>query len=277
MSSSPPLSIDLSFVYFASKSSLVDRPKGLEGSRQPKVPTLVLYDDEDPTNFKWGGQIDWSTSAIRGVKLLLDPDQPRPAYLPISVKRDRKALPKDPIDVAADFIGAIYKHALTVIESSTVKGYFKLCEKDFILSVPAVWSDKAKDLTLQVSRILGLIVRQVQFDLLRDKAAKKAGIHPVTMIKEPEAAALHILSAHEHAFQAGDGFVVCDAGGGTVDLITYEILRVQPQLELVELVPGSGKYSHQVQTTLFPPPPSLPTKSQHSNHFKQLLTAFKVP
>lgn len=61
------------------------------------------------------------------------------------------------------------------------------------------------------------------------------------MIKEPEAAALHILTSHDHAFQAGDGFVVCDAGGGTVDLITYEILRVKPQLELIELVPGSGK------------------------------------
>lgn len=30
------------------------------------------------------------------------------------------------------------------------------------------------------------------------------------------------------------------AGGGTVDLITYEINKVEPQLELSEVVPGTG-------------------------------------
>lgn len=70
-----------------------------------------------------------------------------------NLKRDLRALPKDPVDVAADYIGAIYKHALGVIESSAVSDYFNICEKEFILSVPAVWSDKAKDLTLKVSLI----------------------------------------------------------------------------------------------------------------------------
>lgn len=50
------------------------------------------------------------------------------------------------------------------------------------------------------------------------QAAKKAGIHPVTLIKEPEAAALYTLSSFDHSFKAGDSFVVCDAGGGTIDL-----------------------------------------------------------
>jgi serine/threonine-protein kinase ATR len=34
--------------------------------------------------------------------------------------------------------------------------------------------------------------------------------------------------------------VLCDAGGGTVDLISYEVDSVSP-LELKELVPGTGK------------------------------------
>lgn len=33
---------------------------------------------------------------------------------------------------------------------------------------------------------------------------------------------------------------VCDAGGGTVDLISYKILKLRP-LEVVELVPGTCK------------------------------------
>lgn len=117
------------------------------------MPTLILYDENDTTKFKWGGEVTWRDPAVHGVKMLLDPDQEKPTYLPVSsFKRDRKALPKDPIDVAADFIGAIYKHALAKIESSSVREYFNLCEKEFILSVPAVWSDKAKDLTLKVNQ-----------------------------------------------------------------------------------------------------------------------------
>jgi hypothetical protein len=68
-----------------------------------------------------------------------------------SFKNDLHALSKDPVDVAADFIGAVYKHALSVIESSGIRDYFHFCQKDFVLSVPAVWSDKAKDLTLKAS------------------------------------------------------------------------------------------------------------------------------
>lgn len=124
---------------------------GLEGYRQPKIPTLIIYDENDPSKFKWGGQVNWRDPAVHGVKLLLDPDQPRPKYLPSSSFEDgRDALPKDPVDVAADFIRAIYEHAISVAESSVVREYFQMCQKDFVLSVPAVWSDKAKDLTLKV-------------------------------------------------------------------------------------------------------------------------------
>lgn len=124
---------------------------GLEGYRQPKVPTLIIYDKKDPSKFKWGGQVNWRDSAVHGVKLLLDPSQTKPKYLPASsLESDLNDLDKDPVDVASDFIGAIYKHALSVIESSGVRDYFNICEKQFVLSVPAVWSDKAKDLTLRV-------------------------------------------------------------------------------------------------------------------------------
>ncbi|OTA60000.1 actin-like ATPase domain-containing protein [Hypoxylon sp. EC38] len=199
---------------------ILDWP-GLEGHRQPKVPTLISYDPHDSTKFKWGGQIDWRSEAVQGVKLLLDPDQPQPIYLPTNnTKGELKKLPKDPVDIAADFIGAIYKHALSKIESAAVKDYFEFCQKQFVLSVPAVWSDKAKDRTL--------------------RAAKQAGIHPVVLIKEPEAAALYTLHVHQRALNVGDAFVVCDAGGGTVDLITYEVTNLSPALELVEVVPGSG-------------------------------------
>lgn len=72
------------------------------------------------------------------------------------------------------------------------------------------------------------------------QAAEGAGIHPVIMIKEPEAAALYAAKSFSFALQANDAFVVCDAGGGTVDLISYEVEAIRPILQVKELVPGTG-------------------------------------
>lgn len=72
---------------------------------------------------------------IVGVKLLLDPSQEQPLYLPSSdVKRDLKKLPKSPINVAADYIGAVYQHALTEIAKQVPNSYMSLCQKIFVLS-----------------------------------------------------------------------------------------------------------------------------------------------
>ncbi|KAF4961796.1 hypothetical protein FSARC_10092 [Fusarium sarcochroum] len=194
---------------------------GLEGRTQPKVPTVVAYDPKEKSSFKWGGQLTWRDDHVQGVKLLLDPDQTRPSYLPSNnIKSELRKLPKDPVDVAADFIEAMYKHAMTKIESKVPRDYLKLCQKSFVLSVPAVWSDKAKERTIQ--------------------AAKKAGVYPVALIKEPEAAALYTFMTQERALNVGDCFVVCDAGGGTVDLISYKVMATEPALDIAEVVPGKG-------------------------------------
>lgn len=128
----------------------------MEGFQQPKVPTLISYGEKD--GFTWGGQ-KHKSDIVQGVKLLLDPDQPRPIYLPESTaKSDIKRLVKPPVDVAADFIRAIYQHAMTKIESQIPAGYLRMCQKKFVLSVPAVWSDKAKDITLLVLYTLRSII-----------------------------------------------------------------------------------------------------------------------
>jgi molecular chaperone DnaK (HSP70) len=92
---------------------------------------------------------------------------------------------------------------------------------------------------------LGTISKVVSY--VADKtgqAAKAAGLDPVTMIKEPEAAALFTAQALDFALKTDDAFVICDAGGGTVDLISYQVERVNPTLQVKELVPGTGKKSN---------------------------------
>ncbi|KAI0148626.1 hypothetical protein GGR57DRAFT_505093 [Xylariaceae sp. FL1272] len=62
---------------------------------------------------------------------------------------------------------------------------------------------------------------------------------------EPEAAALSTLQQlkdlnNREALDIGDTFVVVDAGGGTVDLVTYTILALSPTLKLKEAAEGTG-------------------------------------
>jgi len=123
------------------------------GRNDPKIPTLLEYDKSDKTKFVWGKEVNRSSSdKIEGVKLLLDPTQQVPLFVPAqSMKAALQKLGKSPVEVASDYIGAMYKHALQVIEDELPPGYMDMYQKKFVLSVPAVWSDKAKDLTLKAS------------------------------------------------------------------------------------------------------------------------------
>lgn len=61
------------------------------------------------------------------------------------------------------------------------------------------------------------------------------------IVSEPETAAMYALKILDpHGIKVGDTFVLCDAGGGTVDLITYTITALEPILQLKESSPGSG-------------------------------------
>src|SRR3954462_5521354 len=65
------------------------------------------------------------------------------------------------------------------------------------------------------------------------------------MVTEPEAAAIYTLKGmlegyNKAEINVGDVFVLCDAGGGTVDLISYKITQVQPTFRIEEAAIGSG-------------------------------------
>lgn len=59
-------------------------------------------------------------------------------------------LPKSPVEIISDYMGAIFKHAIAEIEGESLDPTFlNNFERRFVLTVPAVWSDKAKSMTLE--------------------------------------------------------------------------------------------------------------------------------
>lgn len=65
--------------------------------------------------------------------------------------------------------------------------------------------------------------------------------HTLHIISEPEAAAVYALDVLDpHIIEVGETFVLCDAGGGTVDLISYTVTALRPKLEITEATPGTG-------------------------------------
>ena len=129
--------------------TITDWP-GAKGRVVPKAPSTIKY--SDPVTFQWGYELDRTLEEkIEGVKLLLDPYQEKPLYVPPSnTEAELKKLGKPALDVAADYIGAICQHAMRKIEGKYPKNFLEMLEKQFVLSVPAIWSDKAKDATLKV-------------------------------------------------------------------------------------------------------------------------------
>ncbi len=115
--------------------AILDWP-GAEGESAPKIPTLInYYDPNDSSKFSWGASVNRMKDNIVGVKLLLDPSQERPLYLPTgNIKRDIERLPKSPVEIAADFMGAMYKHALKEITGKVSSSYMSMCQKHFVLS-----------------------------------------------------------------------------------------------------------------------------------------------
>ncbi|KAL8691400.1 MAG: hypothetical protein Q9218_003366 [Villophora microphyllina] len=95
---------------------------------------------------------------------------------------------------------------------------------EYVITVPAVWSDRAQAAIRRCAEQAGM--------------GTGSSLH---IISEPEAAAMYALDAMDpHNIQIGDTFVLCDAGGGTVDLISYKVSALKPVLRIQEATPGSG-------------------------------------
>ncbi|KAF8415361.1 hypothetical protein EV426DRAFT_630019 [Tirmania nivea] len=198
-------------------------PHGSVGNND-KVPSVIAYDAEGKVS-KWGYNVGLNdTNIFHWMKIMLDQshkyynETPRIHEMVIRMQR----MGKRAEDVVTDYLTCLWEYTIDHLKRKKGSDVRELYSLKVVLTVPAVWSAVAKDKTL--------------------RAAKRAGM-PVgsQLVTEPEAAALALLKqkTKEESVGVGDGLVVCDAGGGTVDLISYKVESLKP-LKIRECVIGDG-------------------------------------
>jgi molecular chaperone DnaK (HSP70) len=98
--------------------------------------------------------------------------------------------------LCTDYLAALRKQAQKTLEATYGAYALKTKRIDWVITVPAVWSMKAKADTLDCARDAGIGAGQ-----------------RVSIVSEPEAAAAYALQTIEPMnLKKGHNFVVCDAG-----------------------------------------------------------------
>lgn len=211
---------------------------GKEGDAVWKTPSRIAYKDENP-DFKsnqFGYQVQPKMISYSWTKLLLDKTAPATAHdIPPQANSEGTGMLKLPAgkmaeDVAADYLREVCNWTMQQLVKRISQEVLDVTPLEFWFTVPAIWSDGAKDATRTAARAAGFGTR------LDDK---------IFMIPEPEAAAIATLKNLTHdgsttQVKPGDGIIICDCGGGTVDITTYKVISTLPKLEFEELVEGTG-------------------------------------
>ena len=212
---------------------------GGNGITSDKVPTEVSYEvastpssptaedtseAKQPIAIRWGFQFKPEEPRLRCVKLFLDRNQKLPHFVsPLETAAQLRKCDRTVMDAVSDYLTKIYDHTMETLIRRYGESFVSTTRVEFVLTVPAVWSDAAKNATLQ--------------------AAERAGMgsrHELKLISEPEAAAVYTLKTIQPSgLKVGDNYVVCDAGGGTVDLIAYKVNQLNP-LRIEESAVGTG-------------------------------------
>lgn len=183
------------------------RPKG-SGSNYRKVPTVIRYDNNNPDVYKCGAEALNLRPAVRRnygpvirlFKLLLGPYSECVPRLPEGLNL---------VKVISDYLRDL--HANIVKEMMSALGdEKKIATIRYCLTVPAIWDDEAKTIMREAA---------VQADIISQDD------HPdrLLLIGEPEAAALYTEKMRGGIqINSDETLLICDAGGGTIDITTYQ-------------------------------------------------------
>lgn len=194
----------------------------LEGMTSDKVPTDLVPDG------RWGFMISEYEDRYQWFKLELDSSRlnhrtglakkyPNNQALSPAYDKDGEAL-------CTEYLTKLREQGIKVLDNQIGKAARECTPIAWIITVPAVWDEAGQDKTRRCAEKAGM--------------GEFARVH---IISEPEAAVIYALDTMDpNALQIDDTYILCDAGGGTGDCISYTITMVRPSLHVKEAAPGIG-------------------------------------
>jgi hypothetical protein len=204
-----------------------------KGKNLFKIPTACIYNSRTNKLFKWGADAFkyWRDNSeshddlkyIENFKLKFQATKKGEQIL---LENDDESLH---LQATKDFLKAIYEHTFMEIEKYAIEeGTIDKSRIRFVITVPAQWTDDDRKLLRLICIEAGLITEMDHENRLH-------------IINESFAAAIYCereltTSRNVIKFEKGDRYLICDAGGGTVDLATYE--STGPDKELHGLCNG---------------------------------------
>ncbi|PTB65357.1 hypothetical protein BBK36DRAFT_1205073 [Trichoderma citrinoviride] len=203
-------------------------------SDKEKVSTSISYTEQDQPPL-WGYAAPIGESTLQWFKLCLLDEEDIPQYLRESTHLQSAKSSLDEqgthaVDVISDFLRELWKYSLSCVERAEGASMMELSAFRVIVTLPAIWPAYAQFRMKEAIEKAGIL--------------EPRGLYDTTLefISEPEAAALASLKdmSDRADMKVGDHFVVCDAGGGTVDVITYTVINQTP-MKVQESVRGDGK------------------------------------
>lgn len=196
-----------------------------------KVPSEITYQAE---GLVWGSLIPPYLDRHMWTKLQLDPQlNGEAAKIFRELSKSRQTERKQPVEIVADYLAQVKAHLIRNLDQKYGKALWRSLPITLVVTVPAVWTDVAKNRTLQA-------IAKAGFNSLELPQLVQQPI----LTTEPEAAALYTiktlqLSAQGSQLAVDDGFIMCDMGGGTVDLISYRVSKINP-VAVEEITIGCG-------------------------------------
>ncbi|KAK4225635.1 hypothetical protein QBC38DRAFT_482384 [Podospora fimiseda] len=215
-----------------------------------KVPSVFTYSASSGQD--WGYGIGNSAYVIRWTKLRLEEPSRLDALkifkstlresdkLQFGPHKPHTEVPRHiirtPADVVNDYLKEVLYETRRDIERQIDPRILRQLPMDVIITHPAVCDTRAKSTTFKA--------------VLNAMNATFRGINyipgQIRLTTEPEASARYIIRwAEEHqggtdSLRVGEGLMIVDAGGGTVDLATYRIDQLSPRFQITRVTPPMG-------------------------------------
>ncbi|EGO02840.1 hypothetical protein SERLA73DRAFT_176256 [Serpula lacrymans var. lacrymans S7.3] len=139
---------------------------------------------------------------------------------------------KKALDLITDFLSCLWEYAKEQI-TRDIGAVADLNTADVLVTCPAAWDAKGCDMMREAAIVAGLVQS--------GRAGERDWRDRLRIITEPEAAAVHCAQLTDlHKLKPSQVFMICDAGGGTVDLAIYKIIGQTANLEIAEMCARSG-------------------------------------